>query len=370
MKNPPILIAVIGFFAALAGFGFLFFGLRVLGFDWFGAFGDLPAIENVGLWGWLAVATGVVWLLVAGGLWALQPWARLFAQIVAGIGLLQAVLAFFQFPGTGYAFGMGLMPLLILWYLSTDEVKEAFGIGAKPAGALDATPVGAPAAVAATAAVTHDEPAAPAAAPVAAAAFVAAAPAAEPEAPPAAPVAAAAVAASAMADEPEAPAAPVAAAAAAPAAAPAPAAPEPAPAADAEHQPGSRTSKGSARPKPRSSRPPASRRPPGCSQAGAKPDGRERIAAATGISSKLILEWVNHVDLMRIKGVGSEYSDLLEAAGVDSPAELAHRNPANLAVTVQEVVAARPDIVRRVPTESEITGWIQEAGTLDKVVEH
>jgi hypothetical protein len=73
---------------------------------------------------------------------------------------------------------------------------------------------------------------------------------------------------------------------------------------------------------------------------------------------------------MRIKGVGSEYSDLLEAAGVDSPAELAQRNPANLAITVQEVVAARPGIVRRVPTESEIAGWIQEAGQMDKIVEH
>ena len=104
--------------------------------------------------------------------------------------------------------------------------------------------------------------------------------------------------------------------------------------------------------------------------AGAKRDGRERIAASTGISSKLILEWVNLVDLMRVKGVGSEYSDLLEAAGVDSPAELAQRNPANLATTVQEVVAARPDIVRRVPTESEIAGWIQEARQMDKVVEH
>ena len=65
MKNPPILISIIGFFAALAGFGYLFFGLRVLGFDWFGALGDLPAFEHVGLWGWLAVVTGIVWLLVA-----------------------------------------------------------------------------------------------------------------------------------------------------------------------------------------------------------------------------------------------------------------------------------------------------------------
>ena len=70
--------------------------------------------------------------------------------------------------------------------------------------------------------------------------------------------------------------------------------------------------------------------------------GRTGIESATGISGKLILEWVNHVDLMRLDGVGSEYADLLEAAGVDSPAELAHRNAANLAQTFQELVAARP----------------------------
>jgi predicted flap endonuclease-1-like 5' DNA nuclease len=73
---------------------------------------------------------------------------------------------------------------------------------------------------------------------------------------------------------------------------------------------------------------------------------------------------------MRIKGVGSEYADLLEAAGVDSPAELANRNAANLATTLQEVVAARPGIVRRVPSEAEVEGWIAESKGLDTVVEH
>jgi hypothetical protein len=132
MKNPPILISILGFFAALAGFGYLFFGLRVLGFDWFGALGDLPAFEHVGLWGWLAIATGIVWLLAAAGLWALQPWARLFAMIIAGFALFEAVLAFFQFPGTGVGFAMAIMPILILWYLSTSEVKAAFGEGGLP----------------------------------------------------------------------------------------------------------------------------------------------------------------------------------------------------------------------------------------------
>ena len=103
---------------------------------------------------------------------------------------------------------------------------------------------------------------------------------------------------------------------------------------------------------------------------GAKPGGRAAIEKATGISQVDILKWVNHVDLMRIKGVGSEYSDLLEAAGVDSPAELAQRNAANLATTFQEVDAARPDMVRRVPSETEVAGWIAEAKTMPKVVEH
>jgi len=103
---------------------------------------------------------------------------------------------------------------------------------------------------------------------------------------------------------------------------------------------------------------------------GAKPGGRAAIEKATGISGTLILKWVNRIDLMRIKGVGSEYSDLLEIAGVESPAELAQRNAANLANTFEEVVAARPDTVRRIPTEAEVARWIAEAKDLPKVVEH
>ena len=127
MRNPPILISVLGFFAMLAGFGFFFFGLRVLGFDWFGIFGDLPKYEFAGLWGWLAIGVGIIWILAAIGLWALQPWARLFAVIIAGFSLFEAVLAFFQFPGSGVGFAMAIMPALILWYLTTAEVKDAFG---------------------------------------------------------------------------------------------------------------------------------------------------------------------------------------------------------------------------------------------------
>ncbi len=127
MRNPPILISVLGFFAMLAGFGYFFFGLRVLGFDWFGLLGDLPRYESAGLWGWLAIGVGITWILAAIGLWALQPWARLFAVIIAGFSLFEAVLAFFSSPGSGVGFAMAIMPALILWYLTTAEVKDAFG---------------------------------------------------------------------------------------------------------------------------------------------------------------------------------------------------------------------------------------------------
>lgn len=108
----------------------------------------------------------------------------------------------------------------------------------------------------------------------------------------------------------------------------------------------------------------------GLLEQGAKPGGRAALQASTGVSGKQLLDWVNHVDLMRVNGVGSEYSDLLEAAGVDSPAELGNRNAANLATTLQEVVAARPGVVRRIPGEAVIQGWIDQAKRLPKVVEH
>jgi predicted flap endonuclease-1-like 5' DNA nuclease len=97
--------------------------------------------------------------------------------------------------------------------------------------------------------------------------------------------------------------------------------------------------------------------------------GRDALAAATGISGKLLLEWANACDLMRIKGIGSQFSDLLEAAGVDSSAELAQRNPASLAATFVELNAARAT-TRRAPTEAMVADWIAQARALPKVVSH
>lgn len=98
--------------------------------------------------------------------------------------------------------------------------------------------------------------------------------------------------------------------------------------------------------------------------------GRGRLAATTGIPEDQLLKWANHVDLMRLDGVGPEFAELLEAAGVDSPAELAQRNAANLAQTFQELDAARPNTVRRVPSEATVTLWISEAKTMKRAVGH
>ena len=128
MKNPPVLISVIGFFAALAGFGWLFFGLRLLGFDWFGVLGDLPALESAGIWGWLAILGGVLWLAAAFGLWSLQPWAWMVAMLVAGFAIFEAFLYMLSYPGTGIGIAMMLMPGLIALYLMSSDVKAAFGM--------------------------------------------------------------------------------------------------------------------------------------------------------------------------------------------------------------------------------------------------
>jgi predicted flap endonuclease-1-like 5' DNA nuclease len=102
-------------------------------------------------------------------------------------------------------------------------------------------------------------------------------------------------------------------------------------------------------------------------KAGASPKGREELAEKTGIGGKLILEWVNLADLFRIKGVGEEYSDLLEEAGVDTIPELAQRNAENLYAKLQEVNAAK-ELVRRLPTQSQVADWIQQAKALPRVV--
>jgi predicted flap endonuclease-1-like 5' DNA nuclease len=83
----------------------------------------------------------------------------------------------------------------------------------------------------------------------------------------------------------------------------------------------------------------------------------------------MILEWANHLDLYRIKGVGSEYSDLLEEAGVDTVVELAQRNPENLYQKLVEVNNAKK-LVRKMPVQSQVADWIEQAKKLPRVLQY
>ncbi len=100
---------------------------------------------------------------------------------------------------------------------------------------------------------------------------------------------------------------------------------------------------------------------------GATPKGRKEIAEKSGITEKLILEWVNHVDLFRIKGIASEYADLLEEAGVDTVPELAQRKPENL-LEKMTAVNAEKNLVRRLPVLSQVEDWVEQAKQLPRVV--
>jgi predicted flap endonuclease-1-like 5' DNA nuclease len=102
---------------------------------------------------------------------------------------------------------------------------------------------------------------------------------------------------------------------------------------------------------------------------GATRSGRQEIVQTTGARDDQVLRWVNHADLYRIKGVGSEFAELLEAAGVDSVPELAQRSPTNLQQRMAEVNEQKK-LTRRVPGESQVSDWVAEAKKLGRTVTH
>ena len=101
----------------------------------------------------------------------------------------------------------------------------------------------------------------------------------------------------------------------------------------------------------------------------AAPKGRKELAEATGISEKLILKWTNHADLFRIKGVAGQFSELLEAAGVDTIKEFRHRVPANLHAKM-EAVNAEKNLTNRIPAVKEIEKMIAQAKEMEPIVKY
>lgn len=104
-------------------------------------------------------------------------------------------------------------------------------------------------------------------------------------------------------------------------------------------------------------------------KAGSDPKGRRSLAESTGLDESRLLEWVNRADLMRIKGIGTQYSDLLEASGVDTVKELRTRNAANLAARMAEINASKK-LTRAVPAEKMVAGWIEQAKAMAPAVSY
>ena len=102
---------------------------------------------------------------------------------------------------------------------------------------------------------------------------------------------------------------------------------------------------------------------------GATPNGRKEIAEKTGISSKLLLSWLNYADLFRINGVAAHYAELLEATGVDTVPELAQRNPHNLYVSMEKTNHEK-QIVMKMPTESQVESWVAQAKELPREIQY
>lgn len=97
--------------------------------------------------------------------------------------------------------------------------------------------------------------------------------------------------------------------------------------------------------------------------------GRVVLAEKTGITEKLILKWANHADLARIKGIGGEYAELLEAAGVDTVPELGKRKSENLFAKMVEVNEAKK-LVRKMPTQKQVEDWVQQAANLPRALQY
>ncbi len=102
---------------------------------------------------------------------------------------------------------------------------------------------------------------------------------------------------------------------------------------------------------------------------GATPQGRRELAEKSGISPDLLLKWINHVDMFRVKGIGSEYAELLEQAGVDTVPELAQRNPENL-YDALVAVNREKDLVRRLPSRKQVADWVKQAKSLPRVINY
>jgi hypothetical protein len=131
MRTPPIGVAVLGFFALVNGIAAVIIGLQLMGLV---TFGPASTGSGVFLWGLLAFILGLLYIAVAYGAWTVRLWAWTFGMLIAALGILNAVLLIFATGDLSKGIAAALLPALILWYLNTSGVKEAFVEGEQAAG--------------------------------------------------------------------------------------------------------------------------------------------------------------------------------------------------------------------------------------------
>ena len=107
----------------------------------------------------------------------------------------------------------------------------------------------------------------------------------------------------------------------------------------------------------------------GLLEACASKKGRKELAEKSGVTEKEILKWANHADLARIKGIGGEYAELLEAAGVDTVPELAQRKAENLMAHMVKINDEKK-LVRHMPTAHQVEDWVKQAAALPRVLQY
>lgn len=98
-------------------------------------------------------------------------------------------------------------------------------------------------------------------------------------------------------------------------------------------------------------------------------NGRKKMAEATGLNESMLLKWANQADLMRVSGIGPQYGELLEAAGVDTVKELRTRNADNLATKMAEINNAKK-LSRTTPANSVVSDWVEQAKGMDPTITH
>ena len=101
---------------------------------------------------------------------------------------------------------------------------------------------------------------------------------------------------------------------------------------------------------------------------GNTPKGRKELAGTTGISPELILKWTYLADLIRIDGVGEEYSDLLQAAGINTVKDLTRlyaKDVFNKIIGINK----EKELVRQLPSLKMVEDWIGQSKKLPLVVE-